>query len=79
MEHDKDQGRDVSPDEVGAAAKDFMQGLTEAFGAAADHTDVDRLGGEAALLAQLQSQDMNLFEQYESLRQRLYNAFSRKD
>lgn len=41
--------------------------LQEEFGS----FGIERLGGEKALLAQLQAQDMNLFEQYETLRQRL--------
>jgi LAO/AO transport system kinase len=42
--------------------------LLEEFGS----FGIDQLGGEETLLAQLQMQDMNLFKQYESLRQRLY-------
>jgi LAO/AO transport system kinase len=42
--------------------------LLEEFGS----FGIDQLGGEETLLAQLQTQDMNLFKQYESLRQRLY-------
>lgn len=42
--------------------------LQEEFGS----FGIDRLGGEQTLLAQLQAQDLNMLEQYESLRQRLY-------
>ena len=41
--------------------------LQEEFG----NAGIERLGGEKALLAQLQEQDMNLYEEYETLRQRL--------
>jgi LAO/AO transport system kinase len=41
--------------------------LQEEFGS----FGIDRLGGEQALLAQLQTRDLNLLEHYESLRQRL--------
>jgi GTPase len=41
--------------------------LQEEFG----NVGIERLGGEKALLAQLQAQDMNLYEEYEALRQRL--------
>lgn len=42
--------------------------LLEEFGS----FGIDQLGGEQHLLAELQTQPMNLFKQYESLRQRLY-------
>jgi len=42
--------------------------LQEEFG----RFGIEQLGGEKTLLAQLQAQELNLFEQYESLRQRLY-------
>lgn len=45
--------------------------LQEEFGS----FGVDQLGGEKALLAQLQVQDSNLLEYYEALRQRLYQRF----
>ena len=35
---------------------------------------IDKLGGEKALLEQLQSQDMDLFKQYDSLRQQCCNG-----
>lgn len=41
--------------------------LQEEFG----NTGIERLGGEKALLAQLQAQDMNLYEEYDTLLQRL--------
>ncbi|MCB1688227.1 MAG: methylmalonyl Co-A mutase-associated GTPase MeaB [Halioglobus sp.] len=42
--------------------------LLEEYGSAG----IEKLGGEKQLLAELESQDMNLFKQYEALRQRLY-------
>jgi len=45
--------------------------LQEEFGS----HGIDQLGGEEALLAQLQVQDRNLLEYYEALRQRLYQRF----
>ena len=45
--------------------------LQEEFGS----FGVDQLGGEKALLAQLQVQDSNLLEYYEALRQRLHQRF----
>lgn len=44
--------------------------LQEEFGS----FGIDQLGGEQKLLAELQSQDLNLLEQYESLRQKLYKG-----
>jgi GTPase len=46
--------------------------LLEEFGS----FGIDQLGGEGALLAQLQTQDMNLYTQYDALRQRLYNRYT---
>ena len=43
--------------------------LQEEFGS----FGIEQLGGEQALLAQLQAQDLNLLEHYEALRQSLYN------
>jgi LAO/AO transport system kinase len=43
--------------------------LQEEFGS----SGIDRLGGEKALLAQLQAPELNLQEHYESLRQRLHH------
>ena len=45
--------------------------LQEEFGS----YGIDQLGGEEALLAQLQVQDLDLLEYYEVLRQRLYQRF----
>jgi putative protein kinase ArgK-like GTPase of G3E family len=44
--------------------------LEEEFGS----FGIDKLGGEKALLEQLQSQDMDLFKQYDSLRQQCCNG-----
>ena len=46
--------------------------LLEEFGS----FGIDRLGGEKHLLALIESQPMNLYEQYETLRQRLYNELN---
>ncbi|MCB1703477.1 MAG: methylmalonyl Co-A mutase-associated GTPase MeaB [Halioglobus sp.] len=45
--------------------------LLEEFGS----FGIERLGGEQQLLAQIESQPMNLYHQYQTLRQRLYTAF----
>jgi LAO/AO transport system kinase len=49
--------------------------LQEEFGS----FGIDRLGGEETLLAELQSQDMNLLKQYQSLRQRFYDDFDQHE
>jgi LAO/AO transport system kinase len=50
----------------------ILKNLQEEFGS----FGIEQLGGEKTLLTQLQEQALNLFKQYESLRQRLYTSNS---